>query len=105
MFVWLLKPYIKPLVPVEISDTRDNNCSTVILFQKQYTLSVKFWMFTQIFTDGLMQQRHNSIANALELWLFTLSHWYELLHDTVEFHCLSTHDAIQIAYQDKLLVV
>ena len=94
MFVWLLKPYIKPLVPVEISNTRDNNCGTVIVIQEQYTFSINFSMIIQIFTDGLMQKRHNSIANALELWLFALSHWYELLHDTVEFHCLSTHDAI-----------
>ena len=48
MFVWLLKPYIKPLLPVEISDTRDNNCCVMILIQKQITFDVKFSIITQI---------------------------------------------------------
>ena len=48
MFVWLLKPYIKPLLPVEISDTRDSNCSVMILIQKQITFDVKFSIITQI---------------------------------------------------------
>ena len=31
------------------------------------------------YVDGLMQKRRNSIANALELCLFTLNLWYSVL--------------------------
>ena len=29
------------------------------------------------YIDGLVQERHNSIANTLELWLSCTSHWYD----------------------------
>ena len=77
MFVWLLKPYIKPLVPAEISDTHDI-CCAVIVIQKQYTFNVKIWQLYKSYIDGLMQKRRNSSANALSYVTFAISHWYEL---------------------------
>ena len=93
MFVWLLKPYIKPLGPVEISDTPDNNCCAMILIQ-QYTFKVKFLIITQIYIDGLEQNKCNSIDNILELYLSCI----KPLAWTIIWHCwisvlLSTHDA------------